>query len=159
MASKKKAQAKKSSRGRGRPSKLSDEIIEQTFKLCLLGATDEELADFFKVARSTINNWKLKHPEFLDALKRGKEKADAEVADALRNRALGYSHPDVHISNYQGSVTITPITKHYPPDTAAAIFWLKNRKPSKWRAQPGEWDEEDAPAPTKVIFVEKDASG
>lgn len=23
--------------------------------------------------------------------------------------------------------------EHYPPDTTAAIFWLKNRQPAKWR--------------------------
>ena len=23
--------------------------------------------------------------------------------------------------------------EHYPPDTTAAIFWLKNRQPEKWR--------------------------
>ncbi len=46
---------------------------------------------------------------------------------------MGYSHPAVHVSNYQGDITLTPITKHYPPDTVAAIFWLKNRQPAKWR--------------------------
>ena len=39
----------------------------------------------------------------------------------------------MHISNYQGQVTLTPIIKHYPPDTTAAIFWLKNRKTDQWR--------------------------
>jgi len=28
---------------------------------------------------------------------------------------------------------IVPTVKHYPPDTTAAIFWLKNRQPAKWR--------------------------
>jgi hypothetical protein len=26
-----------------------------------------------------------------------------------------------------------PYTERYPPDTAAAIFWLKNRQPKHWR--------------------------
>jgi hypothetical protein len=26
-----------------------------------------------------------------------------------------------------------PYTEHVPPDTTAAIFWLKNRNPSAWR--------------------------
>jgi len=39
----------------------------------------------------------------------------------------------VHISNYQGDVTVTEVTKHYPPDTAAAFIWLKNRRPDLWR--------------------------
>lgn len=144
--------------GRGRPSKLNDQIIEQTYKLCLLGATDEELADFFGVARSTINNWKGKHPEFLDALRRGKAEADARVAESLFQRALGYTHPEEKIFCTNGEVTRVQTTKHYPPDPASMIFWLKNRKASQWRAQPDEFANEDDPPPTKVQFVEKDAS-
>jgi hypothetical protein len=117
----------------GRPSKFDPAICEQTVKLCKLGATDKELADFFGVSEQTVGNWKVQHPEFLGAIKAGKEEADACVADRLFARATGYSHPEVHVSNYQGVITLTPITKHYPPDSVAAIFWLKNRQPSNWR--------------------------
>jgi hypothetical protein len=113
--------------GRGRPSSFNPIYCDQAYKLCLLGATDKQLADFFDVAEATINNWKLDHPEFLESLKKGKIVADSNVAEALYERAKGYKHPDAHISNYQGEITITPITKYYPPDTAAAFIWLKNR--------------------------------
>ncbi len=63
----------------------------------------------------------------------GKEAPDNRVERSLYNRAVGYSHPDVHVSNFQGQVTLTPITKHYPPDVAAAFIWLKNRRPDLWR--------------------------
>ncbi len=53
------------------------------YKLALLGSTDDELADFFRVRVSTIHNWKKKHNEFLDALKRGKDVADAMSYDEL----------------------------------------------------------------------------
>lgn len=115
----------------GRPTKYKPEFCEQAYKLCLLNAIDKDLADFFEVEESTINNWKDDYPEFLESLKKGKIQADSEVAKALHHRACGYSHPDVHISNYQGDITITDITKHYPPDTAAAFIWLKNR--AGWR--------------------------
>lgn len=118
---------------RGRPSKYREEFPAQAAKLCMLGATDKELADFFEVTLSTISEWKVVHQEFSDALKEGKQLADAQVADSLYKRATGYSHPDVHISNYQGLVTITPIVKHYPPDPTSMIFWLKNRRPDLWR--------------------------
>lgn len=116
-----------------RPSKFQPEFIEQAAKLCKLGATDRELADFFDVAESTLNLWKLEYPEFSESLKRGKEEADARVEQSLYRRALGYSHDAVHVSNYQGAVTLTPIVEHHPPDTTACIFWLKNRKPADWR--------------------------
>lgn len=117
----------------GRPTLFRDEYVEQAYKLCLLGATDAELADFFEVCERTINTWKEDYPEFLQSLKAGKASADAAVAESLYKRAVGYSHPDVHVSNYQGEITVTPLTKHYPPDTGAAFIWLKNRQPHKWK--------------------------
>lgn len=115
----------------GRPTKYKEEYKEQTYKLCLLGATDEELGGFFEVDESTINNWKRDYPQFLESIKRGKIQADAEVAEKLFKRATGYEHDSIHFSSYDGEVTETPFIKHYPPDTAAAFIWLKNRR--NWR--------------------------
>jgi hypothetical protein len=117
----------------GRPTDYKEEYNEQVYKLCLLGATDIEIADFIGVCEATINNWKKDYPKFLESIKDGKIKADAEIAESLYNRAKGYQHPDTHISNYQGEITETPIIKHYPPDTGAAMAWLKNRQPKLWR--------------------------
>lgn len=117
----------------GRPSKYRDEFADQARKLCLLGATDVELADFFEVHPDTITEWKNVHDEFSVSIKRGKLQADANVADRLYQRAMGFEHDDVHVSNYQGAVTLTPIRKVYAPDTGAAVFWLKNRQSKHWR--------------------------
>lgn len=111
-----------------RPTKYKPEYAEQTAKLCELGATDADLADFFKVSVRTIYRWLITEPEFCQATKGGKDAADERVERSLYHRAVGYSHPDVHISTYEGAVIQTPITKHYPPDTAAGIFWMKNRR-------------------------------
>lgn len=111
----------------GRPTDYKDEYTELAYKYCLLGATDETLAEYFDVCEKTINNWKIEYPEFLQSIKRGKHVADAEIAHSLYHRAKGYEHDDIHISNYQGDITQTPIIKHYPPDTGAAFIWLKNR--------------------------------
>lgn len=117
----------------GRPSSYKPEYVAIAAKLCRLGATDDDLAEAFGVSDTTIDNWKNAHPEFLGSLKAAKEEADAEVVKSLYQRAKGYEHPDVHASSYEGQVTLTPITKHYPPDTTACIFWLKNRQPKSWR--------------------------
>ena len=117
----------------GRPSKYRSEFAEQAYRLCLLGATDKELAAFFDVCERTINGWKDEQPEFLQSLKAGKEQADAEVASRLFRRALGYSHEAVKIFNEDGKPLIVPYTEHYAPDTTACIFWLKNRQPKLWR--------------------------
>lgn len=118
----------------GRPSKFKPEFVDQARKLAQLGATDREAAEFFEVTESTLHLWKHTHPEFSEALKVGKETADARVEQSLYRRALGYSHDAVKIAiNAEGKVTEAPYTEHFPPDTTAAIFWLKNRKPAEWR--------------------------
>lgn len=117
----------------GRPTDYKEEFNTQAEKLCKLGATDSELGTFFEVDESTINNWKLKYPQFLESIKKGKDLADAEVAQKLYERATGYSHPDVDIKVVDGEIVQTELIKHYPPDTAAAIIWLKNRQKTKWR--------------------------
>lgn len=117
----------------GRPTKYKPEFCEQAAKLCKLGATDREMSDFFQVNESTFNLWKSEHPVFSKSLKLAKEAADKRVEQSLYRRALGYSHDAVHVSNFQGVVTLTPIVEHYPPDTTACIFWLKNRQGAQWR--------------------------
>ncbi|MBS8267186.1 XRE family transcriptional regulator [Halomonas litopenaei] len=141
-----------------RPTKYKAEFAEQARKLCLLGATDSELADFFGVAESTINKWKLNHKGFSESIKNGKIMADAEVASRLYERALGYSHPEEKVFNNQGEIVTHQTTKHYPPDTTAAAIWLNNRKPDRWRNKPEPDGQDDAPQPVNVVFKVQDAS-
>lgn len=124
----------KGNKGGGNKPIYTKKHAEIAYKLCLLGATDEKIADILEVSVQTINNWKKKHKEFGLALKKGKEIADAEVANALYNRAKGYVAPDIVTATYEGKITdVMHIEKHYPPDTGAAMAWLKCRQPDKWR--------------------------
>jgi len=120
----------------GAPTKYKQEFAEQAQKLCELGATDMQLADFFKVVISTIYLWKITHQEFSDALKLGKEKPNNNVVRSLYNRAMGYSHEDVDIRVIDNQIIKTPIIKHYPPDSTSIIFFLKNRLPEEFRQNP-----------------------
>lgn len=119
----------------GRPPLYRQEYAEQALKLCMLGATDAEMAAFFKVEERTINRWKVDHAEFCQSLKDGKDGADANVASRLYSRAMGYSHQAVKIvaDAKSGAEHSVPYTEHYPPDTTACIFWLKNRRSDRWR--------------------------
>jgi len=117
----------------GRPSKYKPEYAEQAAKLCRLGATDAQLADFFEVSVSTVSLWKVEHKEFSEALKVPKAEADRKVEQSLYRRAMGYEHDETDIRVVGTRLVKTPMRKHYPPDTAAAIFWLKNRDPKNWR--------------------------
>jgi hypothetical protein len=133
MAAKKAAGKKKTAEKRGRPSKLDDLDREQVSKLALKGWTDSEMADFFEVTEQTWNNWKKKDPAFFESLKDWKAEFDERIERSLAERALGYSHPEDKIFNNNGRKLVVPTIKHYPPDTTACIFWLKNRQPDEWR--------------------------
>lgn len=117
----------------GRPSKFKTEFIEQAKNYATLGATDEQMALFFEVHLSTFYEWKVKHPEFREALIVSKGVYDSQIERSLAERARGYSHPEDKIFCNQGETVVVPTTKHYPPDTTACIFWLKNRNPAEWR--------------------------
>lgn len=119
----------------GRPTLYQDDYPAQVYKLALLGLTDEEIAEFFGVSHQTIYNWDEAHPEFLESRARGKAIADGEVAAKLYHRATGYEHEAVKIFMPQGAdkPVYAPYVEHYPPDTQAATWWLKNRQSSKWQ--------------------------
>jgi hypothetical protein len=61
---------------------------------CLVGATNEVLADFFGVTRRTIQNWMATHRDFAGAVREGRVAADAKVGRALFERATGFSEDD-----------------------------------------------------------------
>ena len=82
------------------------------------GLTDEQIAHNAGITAATLYEWKKKYPEISEALKKGKEVVDFEVENALLQTALS------------GNV-------------AAQIFWMKNRKPDKWRDKPETQDDKE----------------
>ena len=120
---------------RGRPSSYKPEYAEQAAKLCLLGATDQEIADFFKVDVRTVYRWKHDHDEFCQALKAAKDTAYERVERSLYQRAIGYEQDEVKIFMPSGrdDPVYAPYRAKVAPDVTAAIFWLKNRRSQDWR--------------------------
>lgn len=121
-------------------SKVTEWLSDE--KLILLegwardGLTDEQLAKNMGISRSTLYDWKIKYSDISDALKRGKEVADYEVENALFKRACGYKYTEITKKlnpDTQCLETVSQVEKEMPPDTTAQIFWLKNRRPDKWR--------------------------
>jgi hypothetical protein len=145
--------AAKAKRGRGQPTRYRSEYAGQAAKLGMLGYTDEKLAEFFGVGIATVYRWKKRHPEFKASCQDGKDEIDANVMSALYHRAVGYSHPDVHVSNYMGYITVTDLVKHHPPDTGAALFWLTNRQPHLFKKDPsGQDGENETPDALTINF-------
>lgn len=117
----------------GRPTRLTEKAKKVLKTMAEKGLTEKEMALCLDIDLSTLTKWKQRHADFFTSLKKWKLKADVEVEKSLFMRAKGFKVPAVHISNYQGDITETPIDKYYPPETIAAIFWLKNRQPDRWR--------------------------
>lgn len=105
------------------------------------GLTDEQIAKNIGISRSTLNVWKDRYSDISDALKKGKDIIDRQVENALLKRALGYEYEEVKEKFEDGVITERTVTKkEVVPDTTAQIFWLKNRKPDKWRDKPAYED-------------------
>lgn len=133
--------------GPGRPTTFRQEFCAQATHLCILGATDADLCEFFGCAASTLNLWKQEHPEFSEALKAGKIVTDMDVAVSLNKRARGYDYEEeqpiklreVHYdkdgkkTKETERVEMAKVRRIQPPDTGAAIFWLTNRRKEQWK--------------------------
>lgn len=142
----------------GRPTDYKPEFPKLAEKLAALGATDIEVADFFEVDVRTIYRWKHEYPEFCQALNVGKDKADERVVNSLFQKAVGYEQEAVKIFMPAGaeSPVYAPFREKIAPDTTAAIFWLKNRRPADWRDKiVSEHTGEDGGA-IQVIFTAND---
>lgn len=97
------------------------------------GLTDEQIAHNMGCAYSTMRAWRDKFEAISAALKKGKEVVDFEVENALLKRALGYKETEKKLDK---NGELVEVEKEIPPDVTAQIFWLKNRRPDKWRDKP-----------------------
>ena len=135
----------------GRPTSYDKKYVNIAQKMCELGATDADIIEALGVARSTFYKWRNEHPEFSDALKVGKAPADERVEMSLYKKAVGYTQENVKIFQFQGQKVVVPFTEIVAPDTTAAIFWLKNRRPDKWRANPDGGENEEKPITINIV--------
>lgn len=112
------------------------------------GLSEEQISKNMGISRSTLKEWKQKYPAISATLKKGKEVADIEVENALFKRATGYEVEETKVEiDSNGKKHMVKITKHIAPDPTSIIYWLKNRRPEKWR---------DKPIPVKATEQEMD---
>lgn len=95
------------------------------------GLIDKQIANNLNISEDTFYTYKKNHPEFSEALKKGKEVVDYEVENALLKRALGYDYEEeiyeTKFNRESGEfeeVLTKRIKKHVQPDTTAQIYWL-----------------------------------
>jgi len=104
------------------------------------GMTDAQIAKQLNISITTLKCYQKKYPEFAEALQSGKLPVDTDVENSLLKKACGYTRREEYIENStenRNGNTVERekhriVIKDVPPDTAAAIFWLRNRRPDKW---------------------------
>jgi hypothetical protein len=129
---------------RGRPVVYNTDIDESVRRLCLLGLSDAEIAEFLGINPTTMCKWDNAHPSFFNARIEGRTKADAEVADALRRSAIGYDRPAEKVFlTKDGEIVRASYIEHYPPNGSNAALWLANRQRGRWKLKPTEDDARD----------------
>jgi hypothetical protein len=120
-------------RGGGRKTVYSPKMAVVARKCCERGMTDIEIADMLGIGLATLYRWKLDHPAFARVFKLGKEAADDRVERSLYSRAIGYDYiAEKAVMTRHGQKTMQ-YRQHIPPDTAAAVWYLKNRRSDRWR--------------------------
>lgn len=110
------------------------------------GLTKEQIAHNIGISRSTFNEWCNKYPDISDTLKKDKAVADIQVENSLFKKAVGFTvkcKKAIKVKNVtyrdgkrlkeEEHIEYADEDIYVPPDTAAAIFYLKNRMPEKWK--------------------------
>lgn len=130
---------------------LTDDGLLRLEGMARDGLTDEQICHNIGIHVATLCDWKNRFPQLSEALKRGKAPIDQQVENALLKRAMGYQYeetiteveevPTGKVDEYGRPIMkqqkhIRKILKTALPDTTAQIFWLKNRRPDKWRDKP-----------------------
>jgi hypothetical protein len=113
-----------------RPSSYTPVILPVVRACATFGATAEEIANYLNIPWGSFKRWIYAKPELREALKRGRDASDERVVTSLYRMAIGY---DQQVQRVTKDGTIVTVTEHVAPVPSAAIFWMKNRRPSEWR--------------------------
>ena len=146
----------------GRPTKYKGvETDTQVFKFALLGLTDAEMANLIDISVATFNNWKKDFPSFLESLNNGKEKADAEVAAKMYDKAIGAEWEEeqafkVKDGKDKEKIVTVKVKKKAAPDTGAGSLWLSNRQRGRWKIKQDVTHSGDAENPIETINYDWD---
>jgi len=133
---------------RGRKGKYESHVKPKLVLIeawCRDGATDLEIYTKLGISKDSFYEYRKKHFEFYETLKKGKEVVDVEVENALLKKAKGYTikvMKTFKVKTYKRfDGELKPIEElidkeeevHIPADTTAQIYWLNNRRPKEWR--------------------------
>ncbi len=110
------------------------------------GVVMSQIAEKLGISKTTLYKYMQEHSELSERLKKGRDVSDAEVENELFKKAVGFTRTEkkpikVKKVEYEGGkrkcekeeIMMVEQEVYYPPELGAQVFWLKNRKPDKWR--------------------------
>ena len=126
---------------RGRKTIYTPWFASTAEKIALRGCTDLEISEILGINSDTLYQWKNRHPEFAEAIKRGKNDPNQKVIAALYQKAIGGE--EVEETHVEGTVDedgknvgnrhVRKVRKKTAPDITAIKFIACNRMPKEWK--------------------------
>ena len=118
------------------------------------GLTDEQIAAKIGINAATLYTWENRFDEIRKAIKKGKAPVDAAVEAALFKSTQGFTvtlKKPMKLRKKGGNEVVEYVNEevYFPPQVSAQIFWLKNRRPDRWKDKPEDAIDGD---PVKVII-------
>ena len=110
------------------------------------GIKKEDIAQALGITLREMQIFCRRYPAFGRAVDSGK--LDDPVEEALLRRAIGFRQTETVeediVDKNTGTVTENckkrTVTKEIAPDVRALLFWLKNRRPDRWKERNGNQD-------------------
>lgn len=113
------------------PTALDVQKVEVAALTC---KSMKEFAAFLNLDVTTIKIWCRKSSEYYRAFNSWKLAATFDVEKSLAKKAIGFTKAtNKDVITRAGTVETLTTENYYPPDTAAAQFWLKNIAPEEWK--------------------------
>lgn len=106
--------------------------LDQVRAIAMRGIDEDQLSEIFDISKRQLGLWKSQFPAFKKALEAGYTDADAAVLGALYQTAVGYTHDEEKVFQWDGEVIRADTVKHYKPDVQAIKLWLTNRQRENW---------------------------
>ena len=121
--------------------------LDQVRAIAMRGLDEEQISELFDISPRQLEAWKEQYPSFADALESGYTDADAAVLSALYQSAVGYTHDEEKIFQWDGEIIRADTIKHYKPDINAIKLGLTNRQRERWsdRKETAHSGKADAP--------------
>lgn len=136
---------------------------------CREGLTIEEIAKNLEISKTTFYKYIREHSELSERLKKGKDVADYKVENELYKKTQGYKvtvKKPIKVKEviYDNGKRVKEIERveiveqeiYCPPELGAQIFWLKNRRPDKWKDKIPESNDKEGTETGIVILTPVD---